>query len=254
MELIEKAGTTQHSQSDRIFAIGYALFAYAIGAGALFWLIFAAGGYAPLGFVDLAGGNTVGALVINTLLVALFGVQHSVMARRKFKNWWTRFVPVHLERATFVLVSGVVSLVIIALWQVMDATIWTVESAAAGIVLQVLYGLGIVYLLASSFVTNHFELFGLRQAWLYFVNRPYKPLEFKQQFMYRYSRHPMMLGFLFIFWATPEMTVTRLVFAVLFTIYIFEGIRHEENGLIEEFGDKYREYRKQIGMFFTLNK
>lgn len=254
MEIIESVTPEKRTFSDRIFALGYALFAYTIGAGALFWLIFAAGGYAPLGFVNIAGGDTVLALVVNTGLVTLFGVQHSVMARRKFKDWWTQFVPVHLERATFVLVSGILSLVIITCWQGLDATVWQVDNVPAGITLQVLYGLGIVYLLASSFVTNHFELFGLRQAWLYFANKPYTPLEFRQRWMYRYSRHPMMLGFLFIFWATPGMTVTRLVFAVLFTIYIFEGVRHEEDGLIEEFGDKYREYRKQIGMFFTLKK
>lgn len=254
MEIIETVTPTKNAVADRIFALGYALFAYSIGAGALFWLIFAAGGYAPLGFVSLAGDSAVAALIANTLLVTLFGVQHSVMARRKFKDRLTRYIPAHLERATFVLVSGIVSLVIIALWQDLDAGVWQIENAAAGITLQVLYGLGIVYLLASSFVTNHFELFGLRQAWLFFSNKPYTPLEFKQRWMYRYSRHPMMLGFLFIFWATPEMTVTRFVFAVLFTIYIFEGIRHEEDGLIEEFGDKYREYRKQIGMFFTFKK
>ena len=254
MEIIEAVNKPTNSLADRVFALGYSLFAYAVGAGALFWLIFAAGGYAPLGFIDIAGGNVIAALVINTLLVTLFGVQHSVMARSKFKKNWYQDDTVHLERSTFVLVSGIVSLVVIALWQVLDATIWKVENATAGLVLQVLYGLGILYLLASSFVTNHFELFGLRQAWLFFTNRPYTPLQFKQRLMYRYSRHPMMLGFLFIFWATPEMTVTRLVFALLFTLYIFEGIRHEEDGLIEEFGDKYREYRKQIGMFFTVNK
>ena len=254
MEIIESIEHEQHGFGDRVFALGYSLLSYMIGAGALFWLIFAAGGFAPLGFVDLTYGNGVLALAINAVLVILFGVQHSVMARKRFKDWWVNYIPRHLERSTFVLVSGVLTLVIIALWQNVDATVWKIENTLAGVGLQVAYWFGIAYLLSSSFVTNHFELFGLRQAWLYFTNKPYAPLDFKQLWMYRYSRHPMMLGFLFIFWCSPEMTVTRFTLALLFTIYIFEGIRHEEGGLIEEFGDKYLEYRKQIGLFFTLKK
>jgi protein-S-isoprenylcysteine O-methyltransferase Ste14 len=252
MEITQEIQTEVHGLSDRCFAMGYALLAYMIGAGSLFWLIFAAGGFAPLGFVDVTYGNSVLALGVNAVLVIAFGVQHSVMARSWFKSWLTRYIPVHLERANFVLVSGVLTLVVIALWQSVDATVWHVENTLVAVGLQVAYWFGIVYLLSSSFVTNHFELFGLRQAWLYFTNRPYTSLEFKQRFMYRYSRHPMMLGFLFILWCSPEMTVTRFTLALLFTIYIFEGIRHEENGLIEEFGDKYREYRKEIGLFFSI--
>lgn len=254
MEIIEEAKRSEHSLEDRVFALGYSLLSYMIGAGALFWLIFAAGGFAPLGFVDVTYGNGVLALAVNASLVLLFGVQHSIMARRRFKDWLVNYIPAHIERSTFVLLSGVLTLVIVALWQDVEATIWTVENTLGGIMLQVAYWFGIAYLLSSSFVTNHFELFGLRQAWLYFSNRPYTALEFKQRYMYRYSRHPMMLGFLFIFWCSPEMTVTRFTLALLFTIYIFEGIRHEEGGLIEEFGDKYRQYRNEIGMFFTFKK
>lgn len=254
MQAIEEIKQQEHGAGDRLFAIGYALLSYMIGAGALFWIIFAAGGLAPLGFVDITFGNGVLALVVNAMLVVLFGVQHSIMARKWFKDWLINYIPRHLERSTFVLVSGLLTLVVIALWQGIDASVWVVESTLPGVALQVGYWFGIAYLLSSSLVTNHFELFGLRQAWLYFSNRQYTPLEFKQRWMYRYSRHPMMLGFLFIFWCTPEMTVTRFTLALLFTIYIFEGIRHEEGGLIEEFGDKYREYRKEIGLFFTLKK
>jgi protein-S-isoprenylcysteine O-methyltransferase Ste14 len=254
MEIIEEFKQQKHGVGDRLFAIGYALLSYMIGASALFWLIFAAGGFAPLGFVDITYGNGVLALVVNAMLVVLFGVQHSIMARKWFKHWLVSYIPRHLERSTFVLVSGLLTLVVIALWQNIDAAVWVVESTLPGVALQVGYWFGIAYLMSSSFVTNHFELFGLRQAWLYFSNRQYTPLEFKQRWMYRYSRHPMMLGFLFIFWCSPEMSVTRFTLALLFTIYIFEGIRHEEGGLIEEFGDKYREYRKEIGLFFTLKK
>lgn len=252
MEIIEEIKLEQHNLGDRLFALSFAGLAYMIGAGSLFWLIFAAGGFAPLGFVDFTYGNSVLALSFNTLLVVLFGVQHSVMARRWFKEWLTRFIPSHLERANFVLVSGLMTLLVVTLWQPVEAQVWQVNNTLAAVVLQVAYWFGIAYLLSSSFVTNHFELFGLRQAWLYFKNVAYTPLPFKQKLMYRYSRHPMMLGFLFILWCAPEMSVTRFTLALLFTIYIFEGIRHEEGGLIEEFGDKYRAYRKEIGLFFTL--
>jgi protein-S-isoprenylcysteine O-methyltransferase Ste14 len=254
MEIIENVSMQEHGLGERVFALGYSLFSYAIGAGALFWLIFAAGGLAPLGFAEISNGNGFIGLAVNVVLVLLFGVQHSVMARSGFKRKLVRYIPAHLERSTFVLVSGVLTLVIIALWQNVGTTVWTIENTLAAVALQVGYWFGIAYLLSSSFVTNHFELFGLRQAWLYFTNRPYTPLEFKQRLMYRYSRHPMMLGFLFIFWCSAEMTVTRFTLALLFTIYIFEGIRHEEGGLIEEFGDKYRQYRNEIGMFFTFRK
>ena len=252
MEIIESVETQEYSLSDRVFVMGYAVFAYLVGAGALFWLIFAAGGFVPLGFVDLTGGKIILAIAVNAGLVILFGVQHSIMARSKFKERMARVMPRHLERATFVLASGVVSIFLIVFWQEIDVTVWQMENAFAAVMMQVVYLFGIVYLLASSCVTNHFELFGLRQAWLYFTNKPYTPLEFKQRWMYRYSRHPMMLGLLIIFWCSPEMTVTRFIFALLFTIYIFEGIRHEEGGLIEEFGDDYRDYQKKIGMFFTV--
>lgn len=254
MEILEEVKNQEFGLSDRIFALSYSLFSYMVGASALFWLIFAAGGFVPLGFVDLTFGNGVLAMVINALLVIAFGVQHSVMARTRFKNWLVNYIPRHLERSTFVLVSGILTMVIIVMWQSVDATVWHVENTLASVGLQVAYWFGIAYLLSSSFVTNHFELFGLRQAWLYFTKTPYKPLEFKQRWMYRYSRHPMMLGFLFILWCSPEMTVTRFTLALLFTIYIFEGIRHEEGGLIEEFGEKYQQYRKEIGMFFTFKK
>jgi protein-S-isoprenylcysteine O-methyltransferase Ste14 len=121
-------------------------------------------------------------------------------------------------------------------------------------VIRALYIIGIGYVLATSFVTNHFELFGLRQPWLYCTGRAYTPIQFKQAWMYRYSRHPMMLGLIVAFWATPEMSATRFVLAALLTIYIFVGIRFEERSLIKEFGDTYRNYQKTIGMFFTAPK
>ena len=124
----------------------------------------------------------------------------------------------------------------------------------AVVLLRALFFAGVVYVLGTSFITNHFELFGVRQAWLYCTGQKYTPVEFKKAWMYRYSRHPMMLGLLVAFWSTPEMSATRFVLATLLSCYIFIGIQFEERGLIQEFGDTYRQYRKQVGMFFTLRR
>lgn len=242
------------SMPGRILGMGYALFAYSIGAGALFWLFFAAGGFAPYGLSGLETGSTAAAIAANAGLVFVFGLQHTIMARRKFKQWLTRFIPAHLERATFVLMSGIVMIALIWFWQPVEGSIWQVENTVGRVLILAVYVTGIAYVLLTSLITNHFELFGLRQAWLNLKGRPYTPLEFKQVWFYRYSRHPMMLGLLLVFWATPDMSLTRLSLAVLLTVYLFAGIRFEEMGLIQEFGDRYRNYRKEIGMFFTLKR
>ena len=139
-------------------------------------------------------------------------------------------------------------------WQPLPGSIWVVEAPAARIILWSLYASGWAYLFAATFVTNHFELMGLRQVYLYFRNKPYTALPFVRKYMYRYSRHPMMLGLLLAFWSTPDMSATRFVLATLLTIYIFVGIRFEERSLIQEFGERYRQYQKEIGLFFTFGK
>ena len=131
---------------------------------------------------------------------------------------------------------------------------WIVQAPWAVAAIYAIYVLGIGYLVGSSFVTNHFELFGLRQAWLYCTGQDYTPVKFKQAWVYKYSRHPMMLGLLLAFWATPEMSATRFVLAALLTCYIFVGIRFEERSLVQEFGETYRAYQQKIGLFFTLKK
>lgn len=234
-----------------IMGMSYALFAYGIGAGALFWVFFVAGGFAPYGFTADALSIR-GALITDLLLVLIFAVQHTVMARRSFKQWVTRFIPSHLERATFVLMSGIAMGTLVYCWQDLPGVAWSVEHPLARGLLFTLYILGILYVLGSSLVTNHFELFGLRQAYLNLINRPYRTLPFKQRWMYRYSRHPMMLGILMVLWASPEMSATRFCLAALLTIYVFTGIRFEERGLVQEFGERYQQYRREIGLFFTL--
>lgn len=246
-------GISPASLPARLMGMAYALLAYGIGAASLFWVFFAAGGFAPYGFsADVE--SVAAALAINALLVFLFALQHTVMARRGFKQWVARYIPAALERSTFVLLSGLAMGLLVYCWQDVPGQAWTIENTLAGYAIHAVYVVGIVYVLASSFVTNHFELFGLRQAWLYLAGREYSPLPFKQQWMYKYSRHPMMLGILMILWASPDMSVTRLVLAVLLTVYVFAGIRFEERSLVAEFGERYHNYQRQIGLFFTFGR
>ena len=236
----------------RGFAIAYALLAYCVGAGVLFWFFFAAIGIAPYSLSSIEAGNIYSALFINTFLVFMFALQHTIMARRSFKQRWTQIIPEHLERATFVLLAGIFMALIMGCWQTLPGVVWSIENEYARLALLACAFAGVIYVLITSLVTNHFELFGIRQAWLYATGKPYTPLEFQRHWVYRYSRHPMMLGLLVVIWSTADMSVTRLVLSVLLTAYLFIGIQFEERGLVQDFGDKYREYKKEIGMFFTF--
>lgn len=236
----------------RGFAITYALFAYCVGAGALFWFFFAAVGFTPYSLSSIEAGSIFEALTINISLVFLFATQHTIMARRSFKQKWIRIIPKHLERSTFVLLAGIFMALMMWYWQSLPGVIWSIDNEYARLALLSLAFAGVAYVLVTSLVANHFELLGIRQAWLDATGKPYMPLEFKRQWVYKYSRHPMMLGLLVVIWSTADMSATRFVLAVLLTTYLFIGIQFEEHGLIQEFGDKYREYKKEIGLFFTF--
>ncbi len=254
-EVLSRQVTAIQEQADflsRFFAMSYALVAYSIGAGALFWFFFASIGVAPASLLVIENGGLLSALCMNLLLVAAFGVQHSVMARPAFKAQWTQYVPVHLERSTYVLASGLFLLPIIVAWQPLPGQVWLVEQSAVAYAIKGIAVFGFAYLLLASFFTNHFELFGLRQAWLYASHQQYTPLEFKRNWLYGFSRHPIMTGLMIMFWATPDMTLTRFVLSALLTGYIFIGVWFEEHDLSREFGDTYRQYCRQVGMFFTL--
>ena len=226
----------------------YGILSYNIGVAGLVWLILAMGGLAPVGISPLQASSTISALFINLGLITLFGLQHSVMARAGFKKWITRFLPEATERATYMLMSGIVTITAIYLWQPMPGTIWAVENPVAQFALWTAYALGWSYLFLATFVTNHFELMGLRQVYLYFSNKPYTQLPFTRKFMYRYSRHPMMLGFLIGMWAVPAMSVSHFVMAMLLTVYIVIGVFLEERDLIKRFGTTYRHYKKEIAI------
>lgn len=188
------------------------------------------------------------AIVVNLLLISLFGLQHSVMARPSFKQQWTKIVPQPIERSTFVLFASLALLVMFYFWQPVTLTIWNVSHTLLGTVFLSLSLLGWVLLLISTYQINHFELFGLRQVYLYARGREdyAKEISFRKPLFYKYVRHPLYFSFLMVFWFTPHMTVGHLVFSLGMTTYIFVGIYHEEKDLIKLFGEKYIQYRAQV--------
>jgi protein-S-isoprenylcysteine O-methyltransferase Ste14 len=187
------------------------------------------------------------ALAIDCGLLTLFAVQHSVMARPWFKRAWTRFVPEPVERSTYVLFSSLAMILLFWKWEPIGGVIWNVEQPVARFLVLGFYALGWAILLLATFLINHFDLFGLRQVWLYFVGRPYTQLEFNTPLLYKYVRHPLYVGWLMIFWSAPVMTAAHLLFAVATTAYILLAIRWEERDLVR-LHPEYAEYRRRVPM------
>jgi protein-S-isoprenylcysteine O-methyltransferase Ste14 len=192
------------------------------------------------------------ALLINAALLTLFAVQHSTMARPWFKRMWTRIVPKQAERSTYVLLSSVLLILLFALWQPIGGVVWNVEQPVLRAVLYGLFAMGFLLVLISTFLINHFDLFGLRQVWLYLRGKDYTQLRFGTPILYRHVRHPLYLGWLFAFWATPTMTIAHLVFALATTAYIFMAIQLEEKDLIDTYGDAYKRYRQNVPMIVPV--
>lgn len=186
------------------------------------------------------------AVAIDLGLLALFGVSHSVMARAGFKRRWTKLVGVAAERSVYVLTTSAVLGLMFWQWRALPQPIWNANDAALRAAVWAVTAAGAVLAVASTFLTNHFDLFGLRQVWLAARGHPYTPVPFKQRALYRLVRHPMMLGMLMAFWATPTMTVGHALFAAGMSAYIAIGIRFEERALERNFGDDYRRYRRQV--------
>ncbi len=188
------------------------------------------------------------ALIVNLLLLSLFAVQHSVMARPGFKRAWTKIISPVIERSTYVLLSSLALIVLFRYWQPMGGSVWSVSNPTAQIVLYCLFAFGWALVLVATFLINHFDLFGLRQVWLYFQDKEYTPLKFGTPWLYKIVRHPLYVGWFFAFWATPEMTVTHLLFAVVTTVYIIIATQFEERDLQNALPE-YTHYRKQVPMF-----
>lgn len=192
------------------------------------------------------------ALLINTLLLSLFAIQHSVMARQWFKRAWTKIIPQPLERSTFVLLASLVLALLFWQWRPMQAVIWDVQNPTGRIVLQALFWMGWGGVLFSTYLIDHFSLFGLRQVYLYLKGLPDEPTSFKTPALYRVVRHPLYLGFVVAFWSAPRMTLGHLFFAAVCTAYIVLAIQFEERDLMEFYGDRYRKYRTQVSMLLPL--
>ncbi len=233
-----------------ITLLGYGILSYLVGVGGLSAIIFAYAGVIPLGLVPLTD-HISGALSINVALLLIFGLQHSIMARPKFKNWLNQFLPESTQRSHFVWTSGVVSAILVLLWQPIEGQLWHVEGGLAWS-LWAVFSFGWGYLLAATFAINHFDLFGLRQVWFAAQNKPYESVPFKEHWMYRYSRHPIMLGVLIGIWVLPSMSASLFVMSVGLTIYIAIGLYFEERDLIRTWGGRYREYKSRVGLLFTF--
>jgi methanethiol S-methyltransferase len=237
----------------RIIFFAYGCFSYLIFLGTFLYAIGFIGNFGvPRTLDGEASGPLALSFAIDAGLLGLFAAQHSVMARRWFKDWWTRIVPKPLERSTYVLFSSLALILLFWQWRPLGGVVWSVESPAGIIVLRALFAFGWALVLVSTFLINHFDLFGLRQVWLCLLGRPYQALRFATPGPYRLVRHPLYVGWFFAFWMTPTMTLAHLLFAAATTAYILIAIRFEERDLVREHGETYEEYRRRVPMLVPL--
>lgn len=233
----------------RVLALAYGGAAYVVFLGTFLYAIGFVSGHVVPKTIDSGAVLPFGeALLIDMVLLSIFALQHSVMARKPFKRWWTRVVPPAVERSTYVLLASLVLILVFWQWRPLPAVIWHVTEPALSFGLMGLASAGWLLVLLSTFLINHFELFGLHQVVLNLLKRPAAEPKFRTPFLYKVVRHPLYLGFIIAFWATPLMTAGHLLFAGVTTSYILIAIALEERDLIDVFGDEYRRYRERVAM------
>jgi len=243
------------SAMGRVAGFLFGLVAYLVFFGTILYAIgFVAGMVVPKAIDDGAVVPAVEALIVNLLLLTLFAVQHSVMARKPFKRWWTQFVPHAVERSVYVLLASLALILLFWQWRPMPAIVWQVADPAATATLMALSLVGWLLVFTSTFLINHFELFGLHQVIINLAGRQTPEPRFKTPVLYKLVRHPIYLGFIVAFWAAPVMTVGHLLFAAVTTAYIFVGIFLEERDLVGQFGEQYQRYRAQVGMLIPFRR
>jgi methanethiol S-methyltransferase len=239
----------------RVLGVIYGFIAY---AGFMGWMVYMIGflGYftVPKSVDSGPVGPVATAIAVNFLLIFLFGVQHTIMARPAFKKWWTQFIPKSLERSTFVFISDIIAWAMIWQWRPIEGVVWHVQNTVVANLLIAISLLGWFATVLSSFMINHFELLGLEQVWHYLRGTEPKKITFKLRGFYKHVRHPLMLGFLMFFWVTPYMSVSHLLFASLFTIYVLIGLRYEERDLMKHHPDEYGRYKEQVPALIPFTK
>lgn len=250
---IRLAGWIEMSRS---LVLSYGILSYALGMGGLVYFILFVGGWNFLPFHIDSGepGPLAPALLINTSLVVLLGLQHSVMARAGFKQAWTKVIPPAAERSTYVLLSGVVFFLICCYWQAIAGTFWQVDQRIARILLTAIQLSGWALVVVSSFLINHFELFGLQQVYSHFSGKPEPAPHFTDRFLYKIVRHPLQLGVLIGIWSSATMTMTHLMLSVSMTLYVFIGLYFEEKDLVATLGQDYENYQRRVRMIVPIPK
>jgi protein-S-isoprenylcysteine O-methyltransferase Ste14 len=232
----------------RLLILFYAIVSYAVFLVSSLYAVGFVGNYLVPKSIDVGGPTNLSeAIAVDLLLLGIFAIQHSIMARPAFKQWWAKIFPVACQRSTYVLLSSLILLLLFWQWRPIPITVWRIDGITAWLLIGV-YWLGWLVVFASTFMIDHFDLTGLRQAFFALREAEVPGQSFKTPLLYKIVRHPLMLGFLLVFWATPEMTAGHLLFAIMTTAYILVGLQFEERDLIAEFGTTYQQYRRRVPM------